>query len=274
MNWFTFVFLLYLLTTVCTLLFTILAALCIYNDDVNFHADDDVKKAFIKLTSRVTELLQNVKNFNAVRRSCLGGANLVAEISKNIMLSNNPNELFDYLATNTPYWSWVDIRLLEAMVTASEIQAAVNLIENYKEVIYGKKLKDVLPDILNKELKEVYYTRIVSKIKMNADEITVAVLLKYRLQLEEVIMDIKKGTLVLSNVKKGCIEVYWYIPNCYVDTAYKNAVENCHKFHLFHLVQLKIGNNKALCVLGTLINANIAISTDTVRDQPLYYAYF
>ena len=166
------------------------------------------------------------------------------------MSSNNFDKLFDTLATKTPYWSWIDIRLLEAMVTASDIQVAVKLIEKYKEVIYGKKLKDVLPSIINKKLKEEYFTTIVSKLDMNPDEITVAVLLTHRSDLEEVIMDINKGALVLENEKKGCIEVYWYIPDCYVDTAYKNASKNRSKFCDFHLLKLKIGKSTALLGLG------------------------
>ena len=71
---------------------------------------------------------------------------------------------------------------------------------------------------------------------MNPDKITVAVLLNYRSDLEQVIMNINKSTLVLKNVEEGCIQVYWFIPNCYVDTVYKNASKNCHKFHAFHLL--------------------------------------
>ena len=169
------------------------------------------------------------------------------------MSSKSFKELFDLLATKTPYWSWVDIRFLDAMVTASGIQTAVKLIENYTKVIYGKKLKDVLPDMLDEQLKEDYYAKVVTKIKKNPDETTVADLLKYRPELEEIIMDIKKGTLVLEKVKEGCIEVYWYIPNFYVDTAYKNASKNCHRFYEFDLLQLKIGNNKTLMASGKLL---------------------
>ena len=233
--------------------FAILAGLSSYNDEIDFHPGDDVKKAFIKLTSTVAKLLQNNHaDFDIVRRSCVSAADLKAETITAIMSSKNFKELFNLLAFETPYWSWVDIRLLDAMVTASGIQATVKLIDNYTEIIYGKKLKDVLPNILNKKLKEDYYTRIVSKIDMNPDDITVAVLLNYRSDLEKVIMDITKGRLVLENVKDGCIEVYWYIPTSYVNTAYKNASKICHKFHQFRLLQLKIGNNKTLVASGNL----------------------
>lgn len=228
-----------------------LAELSSFNNDIDFHTCGDVIQAFVKLTTTVAILLQNQADFNTVRRACLSGTvHVITKISEVIMSSNNFDELFDNLTTKTPYWSWIDIRLLEAMVTASGIQVAVKLIDNYKEVVYGKKLKDVLPNILNKKLKEDYFTTIVSKVDMNPDRITVAVLLTYRLDLEEVIMDINKGTLVLENVKKGCMEVHWYIPNCYVDTAYKNACKNCSKFYVFHLLKFKIGNNIALVASG------------------------
>ena len=210
----------------------------------------------------------NQADFNTVRRSCLSSAvHVVTKISEAIMSSNDFDELFDTLATKTPYWSWIDIRLLEAMVTASDIQVAVKLIEKYKEVIYGKKLKDVLPSIINKKLKEDYFTAIVSKLDMNPDEITVAVLLTYRSDLEEVIMDINKGALVLENVKKGCIEVYWYIPDSYVDTAYKNASKNRSKFCDFHLLKLKIGKNTALLGLGNSCYHVIMCSQTEMRGN-------
>ena len=234
-----------------TFLFIILAELNSFNNDIDFRTYDDVIQAFVKLTATVSILLRNGADFNTVRRSCLSGAaHVVTKNREAIMSSNNFDKLFDTLATETPYWSWIDIRLLEAMVTASGIQAAVKLIENYKEAVYGKNLKDVLPNILNKKLKEDYFTTIVSKVDMNPDKITVAVLLTYRSELEEVIMDINKGTLVLENVKKGCMEVHWYIPNCYVDTAFNNACKNCSKFYVFHLLKLKIGNNTALVASG------------------------
>ena len=234
-----------------TFLFIILAELNSFNNDTDFRSCGDVIQAFIKLTTTVAILLRNGADFDTVRRSCLSGAVRVeTKIKEAIMSSKNFDKLFDNLATETPYWSWTDIRILEAMVTASGIQVAVKLIENYKEVVYGKKLKDVLPNILNKKLKEDYFTEIVSKVDMNPDGITLAVLLAYRSELEEVIMDINKGTLVLENVKKGCLEVHWYIPNCYVDTAYKNACKNCSQFYVFHLLKLKIGNNTALVASG------------------------
>ena len=168
-----------------------------------------------------------------------------------IMSTKSCSELFDFLSKNTPYWSWIDIRLLDIMVTASGNKAAIKLIKDYKEVIYRKKLKDVLPDMLNKKLKEDYYAIVVSKLQMNLDEITVAVLLKFRSELEKMIMDISKHILVLEHVQQGCIEVHWCIPNCYVDTAYSNASKICDKFHSFYLLNLKIGNYTVLLASGT-----------------------
>ena len=221
------------------------------NDEVDFAACDSLENAFVTLTSKVTELLLKKADFSTVRRSCLlSGAQHLTETNDAIMSSTDFNELFDFLAVKTPYWSWIDIRLLDVMAAASGIQAAIKLMNNYKKVIYGKKLKDVIPVILNKNVKEDCFTRIISKIDMNPDEITVAVLLNHQSNLEKVIMDISEGTIVLENVREGCIEVYWYIPNDCVDSAYENASKNCVKFYKLHLLNLKIGNYPLLSASG------------------------
>ena len=217
------------------------------NVEVDFNTCSDVIEAFVVLTAKLVELLEKA-DFDKICLACMGNECLVTEICdrKAIISTESVKDLFKFLAVNTPYWSWADIRILDMMVTASGIQPAVKLINDYKKSVYGKKLKDVLPDMLNVKLKEEYYTKIVSKLEKNPDEITVADLLKFRSDLEKVILDIRKGVLVLENVEKGCIEVHWYIPNHYGDTAYNNASKHCDKFHSFNLLNLKIGSYAVL----------------------------
>ena len=192
-------------------------------------------------------ILLRKADFYIIRRSCLeqintpNGAQLLPEDVTSIKASKNIDELLDVLAVSA-YWSWIDVRLLQAMVDASNNKKAINLIERYKNAIFKKKLKDVLPDAPGKEVKEAYYTKIVSKVDKDPDDITVEDLLKFQSQLETVIMDIKNGVCILEHLEKGCIEVHWYIPTSCIDGAYRSARVKRYLFHDLHLQYLKIGH--------------------------------
>ena len=214
--------------------------------EINFNQFKSVSTAFVTLTSNLTRLLRKA-DFHIIRRSCLeqintpNGAQLLPEDVIAIKASKNIDELLDVLAVSA-YWSWIDVRLLEAMVAASDNMNATSLIERYKNAIFKKKLKDILPDAPGKEVKEAYYTKIVSKVDKDPNDITVEDLLKFQSQLETVIMDIKNGVCILEHLEKGCIEIHWYIPTSCVDGAYQTARVKRYQFSDLHLQYLKIGH--------------------------------
>ena len=211
---------------------------------------NDVGGAFIALQTNMRGLLKTADCHN-LRNACIAqthnpqGAELSKELVDKISTTETSNELFDLLVCS-PYWSWIDIRLLEVMVIASQNDQARKLLGNYKEVVFSKQLLDLLPNVPNKEVKQKYYDKVVAKLKKDSNEITVADLCKFQSQLEVVIMDIKKGICILKNLKKGCVEVHWYIPTSLVDKAYLNARVKCYQFSDLHLQQLKIGNNPVI----------------------------
>ena len=213
---------------------------------INFSQFESVTEAFVTLTSKLTRLLRKA-DFHIIRRSCIeqintpNGAQLPPRDVSAIKSSKNIDELLDVLASSA-YWSWIDVRLLQAMVTASDNTSAIMYIKNYKSAVFKKKLKDILPDAPSKEIKDAYYTKVVSKFNEDADDITVEDLLKLQSQLEAVIMDIKKGVCILEHLEKGCIEIFWYIPASCVDGAYRSARAKQYQFNDLHLQSLKIGH--------------------------------
>jgi len=217
---------------------------------VDFHQFSSVSKAFLCLTSNMTKLLR-VADFFIVRRACIeqintpDGAQLTEKDVTGINESHNIDVLLDILA-RSPYWSWIDVRLLEAMAVSSDIKQADMLLERYKNAIFKKKLKDVLPNAPSIQIKEEYYTKVVSKLNKDPNDVTVQDLLAFRKQLEKVIMDIKNGICILEHLERGCIEVYWYIPTCCVNHAYQSALQNCSKFQSIGLQHLQIGNNAVI----------------------------
>ena len=129
------------------------------------------------------------------------------------------------------------------MVAASGSSVAKGFVNSYRNAIFSKKLLEVLPSIPNTEVKDAYYSKIVSKVQKDVEQITVSDLLKFQYDLETVIMDIASGTCSLSCIKEGCIEIHWLVPTHCIDHAYQSACLKCHKFHEFHLQYLQIGRH-------------------------------
>ena len=211
-----------------------------------FENYNDVGKAFVALQTKMRRLLKR-SDYGDITRACIaqmrnpGGAKLSQNFIEQIARTQNIDDLFNLLVFS-PYWSWIDIRILEVMVVASDNPQAVQLLSNYKDVVFSKKLIDLLPNAPSKEVKEEYYSKVVTKVKKDPNTMTVADLLEFQYQLEEVIMDIQNGVCILEHLKKGCIEIYWYIPTSYVDGAYRSARVRCDQFNDLHLQYLKIGH--------------------------------
>ena len=192
-------------------------------------------------------ILLKTATFPAVRRACIaqmhnpGGADLSQSLVQQISKTQNIDDLLDLLVC-IPYWSWIDIRMLEMMVIASKNPQAHELLNNYKAAIFSKKLIDVLPNVFSKEIDEERYTKLITKLQKDPKEMTVSDLLEFQSKLETDIMNIKKGMCIIEYLEKGCVEVHWYIPTSCVDGAYQTArVKRC-QFNDLHLQYLKIGD--------------------------------
>ena len=206
---------------------------------------DSIGEAFISLTSNVSKLLEN-EYFPPIRRSCIeqmktsSGAQLSPDMIQKIKAANDLNALLNILV-DCPYWSWIDLRLLEAMVAASGSSVAKGFVNNYRNAIFSKKLLEVLPSIPNTEVKDAYYSKIVSMLQIDVEQITVSDLLKFQYHLETAIMGLASGTCSLACIKGGCNEIHWLIPTHCIAHAYHSACLKRHKFHKFHLQDLEVG---------------------------------
>ena len=122
-----------------------------------FDSYNDVGKAFIALQTNMRRLLKR-SDYGDLRRACItqmrnpGGAKLSQKFTEQIAKTQNIDDLFDLLVFS-PYWSWIDIRILEVMVVASDNPQAVQLLNNYKDVVFSKKLIDLLPNAPSKKVK-------------------------------------------------------------------------------------------------------------------------
>ena len=224
-----------------------------------FKRYDDVGKAFIALQTRIIALLKST-DCGDLRRACIaqmqnpGGAELSQELVDKMETTESSDKLCDLLV-RTPYWSWIDIRILEVMVIASNNSQALQLLKNYKTVFFSKRLIDLLPDAPSKEVKEKYFAKVITKISKDPNEITVSDLLKFQSKLEVVIMDIKKGSCILEHLEEGCVEVHWYIPTNCVRGAYQNARLKCYYFNELNIQYLKIGTYPVIQASPDLVSS-------------------
>ena len=211
-----------------------------------FQNFNSVGKAFIVLQTKMKALFKSA-DFGDLRRACIAqihnpdGVELSSHLVEKIKETQNVDDLFDLLVCS-PYWSWIDIRILEMMVAASDISLADKLLNNYKAAIFSKRIIELLPNVFGKDLGEELCTKVITKIQKDPKEMTVAELLGLQSKLEIDIMNVKKGTCILEHLEKGCVEIHWYIPTSCVDEAYKTARVRCNQFKDLHLQCLKIGH--------------------------------
>ena len=215
--------------------------------DIDFSDCDDIPSAFSLLTAEITKLLRRA-DFFTLRRAILQqrkaprGVQFPDDLHQSIKTAQDLDTLLDLLS-DSQYWSWVDLRLLKSLTMSSGIHEAKVLVSKYKEVIFSKKLSEVLDKMFmpqQKKYKEAYTTRVGSKIEKDPNEITVGDLSRFRTTLEKVIMDINNGSCVLENLDTGCLEIHWLIPIHCRFHAYKSALNNRHKFCDIHLQYLEI----------------------------------
>ena len=210
----------------------------------DFGSYSDVGKAFIALQTKMKAIFKKA-DYGDLRRACIaqmrnpGGAKLSPKLVEQIRATQRIDDLFDLLVCS-PYWSWIDIRMLEAMVIASDNSQAAELLGNYKAVVFSKKMIELLQNMYSKEVEEDY-TKMVTKIRKDPKEMTVGDLLNLQSKLEVEIMDIKKGISILEHWEKGCIEIHWYIPTSCVEKAYQTARVRGYQFKNLHLQCITIG---------------------------------
>ena len=213
---------------------------------VDFCDCDDISKAFLLLMAEISKLLKGA-DFGTLKRALLhqrntpGGVQFPDDLHQRFKTAQGFDKLLEELADSF-YCSWVDLRLLEALVVSSGIREAKVLVDKYKATFFSIKLSEIMDKLHPKEkkVKEAYTAKVGSKIEKDPNEITVGDLSYYCTILESVIMDINSGTCVLEHLEKGCLEIQWLIPVHCRFHAYKSALNNRHKFGVIHLQYLHI----------------------------------
>ena len=185
-----------------------------------------------------------VEDFRKVRRNCVlnvnktGGLSLPKDILDKIKNAENFDDLVDTLSmcdTCTPYWNWMNIRMLEKMV--GNCLPAKRLIYQYKSEVYSRKLKDVLSEFPNFDIPTNKYTEVKVKWKKEFNDLIIKDIVKQWNEIEKT-FDVKEAML-LKSITEGCVEICWLLPNDLVDHAKKLATPELFPEMLY----LKIGKD-------------------------------
>ena len=174
------------------------------------------------------EILSKAK-FPSLRRACLensnklGGVTLPSDLKSNIAAAKSLDDLFDVLC-DTPYWNWMNIKMLAKMVRASHLPAATRLIQQYKEEVFSRKLIEVLQQLPSCDSSGNYYTKAKEKWNKDLNDVTVNDLVNHWSEVEK-IFDVEEPTILLDRVINGSIEIHWLIPTELVEFT-RQSVRN------------------------------------------------
>ena len=211
----------------------------------SFKESDSVKSSFISLSYRVTKLLQK-EDYNNLKLTCIKvvtDAQLSKQVCGKVQSSGNTNELLSALMLS-PYWNWMDIRLMEMVAATSD--EAMKLLRSYKDYLYPQNLVDLLsfvPTIRKDE--ESNYKGMSVKMQAKINNVTVKEFFFYR-QFLESILNLNEGALVLKRIEKEPFNIEWLIPSDQCSHAYKSARDGIVKFHEISLVSIHIESFEAI----------------------------
>ena len=175
--------------------------------------------AFTTLFSTLQKQMSTT-DFNIIQNACILHAN--KELTELIKKTKNIATLFQFFAENKAWCNWLNIKFLEAMANASGNSKLKCLVENYKQAIYSKTLKEVWNYIPCHEVKTKYYSELKIKFKdQDPDNVTVQELIKQCGQY--VIEDIAKAMLI-GKVEEGSLKIVLLIPTDNVYQTYLSAL--------------------------------------------------
>lgn len=209
------------------------------NPDVTSIDFKNVMQAFQTFQANVTRLLCS-SDLDILRNACIlqnigpEGTNLPDEFLGSIHKLSSTRDLINQIV-KCSLLSWMDIELIDAMAAASRIPEAICLVEKYKDFVFSKKVKEILPRHPNQILRNDFLKKLSCKINKDPDEVTVGDLVEFKATLAQAILEINKRSLNLESISEGCIEVHYYIPRKLVSRAYQSSLKNRDKFGNLHI---------------------------------------
>ena len=203
-----------------------------------------ISVAYSKLFNHLCILLKDFK-IDALKVALINqahapdGVKLEKSIKDEIKAAKSINDLL--LAFDDPSCcNWLNTRLLEVLANCSSPNA-VKVLDAYKQYLFAKQLKEVLPKHEQLKQKRAFIAKVRAKLKMDPDKVTVGDFMEHHSEIEKVVLDLGKQMLNIVDFKKGCLEINYMMPVQCSFNAYKMALHNRHKFYAIGIVHIEIG---------------------------------
>ena len=126
-----------------------------------------------------------------------------SEIVAAIKAANSFQDLCTLLA-DTPYWNFLDIRMIEATAAASLIPAAQQSVENFKRTFFGMTLAEAAPYFPTIPLKSAH-TKITEQLDKDPSRMTIFELHKHRFYLETELLQTGPDTITICRIVIGSV---------------------------------------------------------------------
>jgi len=159
-------------------------------------------------------------HFPIVKNLCVGRAGS-GPMKTAIKATHDINSLFESLNDNSTYCNWMNIKYLETIATAvaaaSGNKRLEKLVEDYKDAIYSRTLRQVWDNIpAYHKVRSKYYSKLKAVFdKKDPDNVTVKeVLTQCKPHL------VKSIALDIMKIGEGSLEIFWLIPTNNVYEAF------------------------------------------------------
>jgi len=203
--------------------------------------EDDVEDSFQYMLYKLEELWSTV-NFSVFKNACIRDDRLSKELKNNLESTKTLGEILNILS-NTPFCSWLEIRILNSMANIADVPEAIQVINTFKTCVYRKKCSDVIKNLrpcvfINPD----HLTEIKAKFNKHAKHLVVAKLIEYCYNLESALeLPCESNTVVDSDI--GCLKVHLVIPKYCQLHAYEILKNRFFKLRQLNIQYLQIGTS-------------------------------
>ena len=188
---------------------------------MTFLIEEDIDLAFFRLSASVKSIIKDV-NFSTLQTAAIERAKSPKMIQKSneIVPTIKAATSFQGLCTllaDTPYWNFLDIRMMEAMAAASLIPAAQQSVENFKQTFFRMTLAEAAP-YLPVIPQKLTHSAMTEQLDKDPSKMTIFELHKHRFFLETELLQTGPETITICRIVIGSVTITWQI---HVDHVYK-----------------------------------------------------
>ena len=185
---------------------------------IDFTSCDNVVIAFAKLLIKFQQAINSLSeaHFYMIKNVCIALAK--EPLFSSLQNASDSCYLFKAFSENRIYCNWINLRFLDVIANSYINDSLVNLIKDYKQVIFSKSLCEVwssLPHLSVKDEIDKYYSELKQKLEdRNPDNMTVQELLDSEPEMTY------KIAMLFAVVQERSLLISWLIPTDEVYQAY------------------------------------------------------